>query len=181
VKRHWLTRGFFKDRGYFDLDSMTVDEYRKGAVEGNRRAPLRVWLDAANLFAPSKTGEIALTDAGRRRLDLAMADFLAYPRDSPIVVEGYAVDGTAADRYLLSQSRSGLVQGYLQRRYRRDSLLVGNIPIGLDAQGSPRGDERWEGVAVVLYVRKDLLARAARGTATAPAQSSGRNGVSRNP
>jgi phospholipid/cholesterol/gamma-HCH transport system substrate-binding protein len=181
VKRHWLTRGFFKDRGYFDLDSMTVDEYRKGAVDGGRRAPLRLWLDAANLFEPSKTGQTALTDAGRRRLDLAMADLLEYPRDSPIVVEGYAVDGTVADRYLLSHARARLAQDYIQRRYRRDSSLVGNIAIGLDAQGSPRGNERWDGIAVVVYVRKDLLARAARGSATVSSQATGKNGVSQKP
>lgn len=159
MKQHWLFRGFFRDRGYFDLDAMTLDEYRAGAVERDGRAPLRIWLEAGNIFDTTDSGGLRLSDAGRRRLDVAMADFLEYPRDSPLVVEGYATTAAPSERYLLSDARASLVQDYLQSRYRRGTHLVGSIPVGLEATGSPSNDRRWDGVALTLFVKKELLAR----------------------
>lgn len=164
MKRHWLLRGFFNDRGYFDLDSLTAAEYREGAIEAGGRTALRVWIEAEHLFEQTSSGELALTDAGRRRLDVAMADFVEFPRNSPIVVEGYAAGTAPAERYLLATQRARLVDRYLQQRYRRDSALVGHIAVGLDAQGSPSGDRRWEGVAIAVWVEEDLLARSGRGS-----------------
>ncbi|HEX6209859.1 MAG TPA: hypothetical protein VF136_03720, partial [Methylomirabilota bacterium] len=160
MKRHWLLRGFFRDRGYFDLDSLTVAQYREGAVESDDRVALRVWIDAAGLFEPTPSGGLALTDAGRRRLDVTMADFLDFPRDSPIVVEGYATTQAPAERYIRATQRARLAAEYLERRYRRDSTLIGHLAIGLDAPESPSGDGRWDGVAIAVFVEKDLLARA---------------------
>lgn len=160
LKQHWLFRGFYRNRGYFDLDSMTLDQYRRGAVEKDDRAPLRIWLEAKNLFETNDRGEIRLSDEGRRRLDVAMADFLEFPRNSPLVVEGYATTAAPAERYLQSDTRARIVQDYLQGRFRRGTQLVGSIPIGLSAEGSPTGDGRWDGIALTLFVKKDLLARA---------------------
>jgi phospholipid/cholesterol/gamma-HCH transport system substrate-binding protein len=166
MKRHWLLRGFFRDRGYFDLDTLTVDQYRRGAVEQGDRAALRIWIEASNLFETRRGGSLALSDAGRRRLDVAMADVLGFPRDTPIVVEGYATSDAPAERYLLADERSRLVDDYIQQRYRRDSTLVGHLAIGLDAEDSPSGDGRWDGVAIAAFVKKDLLARAQSGGTT---------------
>lgn len=157
AKRHWLVRGFFERRGFFDLDALTVDEYRRGALEEGRRAALRVWLEADKLFEGTDEGQ-RLTDAGRRRLDVAMADLLKYPRDTPLVVEGYSTSAAPAERYLIADARARLVSGYLRQRFRRDPNLVGDIPIGLEAPDAPSGDGRWDGVALAIFVRKDLLA-----------------------
>lgn len=164
MKHHWLLRGFFTDRGYFDLDSLTVAEYREGAIEEAGRTALRVWIQAAQLFERDPSGALTLSDAGRRRLDVAMADFVEFPRNSPIVVEGYAATSAPAERYLLASERARLVDAYLQQRYRRDAALVGHLAVGLEAQGSPSGDNRWDGVAIAVWVEKDLLARSRRGS-----------------
>ena len=160
LKRNFLFRGFFTDRGFFDLDTMTRDAYLEGALEGKRRTALRVWVDAAGLFAPG-TGDIEqLTEPGRRRLDSAMADFVRYPRDSPLVVEGYADGADENAAFVISADRAELVRDYLLRRFRRQVTLTGVMPMATDAPGSPRGDGHWSGVALTLFVQNEDLAPA---------------------
>jgi phospholipid/cholesterol/gamma-HCH transport system substrate-binding protein len=157
LKRNILFRGFFRDRGFFDLDTITRDAYVAGALEGDRRIALRVWIDAAGLFARDAEGVEQLTEAGRRRLDSAMADLVHYPRDSALVVEGYAqvTDGGAA--HLVSVERAALVRDYLLSRFRRRATLTGIMAMGSQAPGSPSGDERWSGVALALFVDATAL------------------------
>ncbi len=158
LKRNWLVRGFFRDRGYFDLDQMTLDEYRARGVDQRDRAPLRVWIAADQLFETADSERPRLSADGRRRLDTAMTQLLSHPRDSPLVVEGYATMADAGDRYLRADARAREVQRYIRARFRRNAELIGAIPIGLDARGAPSGDDRWNGIALTLYVRKDKLA-----------------------
>jgi phospholipid/cholesterol/gamma-HCH transport system substrate-binding protein len=156
LKRNFLLRGFFRDRGFFDLDALTREAYLAGALERNDRTALRVWIDAAGLFARAADGTEQLTEAGRRRLESAMADLVRYPRDSPLVVEGYA-DGTAGEAaYLISSDRALLVRDFLLSRFRRRVTVTGMMPMSDRAVGSPRGD-RWSGVALALFVRTDAL------------------------
>lgn len=157
LKRNVLFRGFFRDRGFFDLDAISREAYVGGALAGRDRTPLRIWIEADALFTTAPDGSEQLTPAGRRRLDSAMADFVRYPRDSPLVVEGYA-HGTAAEAgYLLSADRGALVRGYLTTRFRRKSTLVDYIAMSDEAPGSPSGDGHWSGVALTLFVRNDAL------------------------
>ncbi len=45
LKHNFLLRGFFKDRGYFDLAQMSPADYRRGALtKGSDRRVSRVWL-----------------------------------------------------------------------------------------------------------------------------------------
>jgi phospholipid/cholesterol/gamma-HCH transport system substrate-binding protein len=157
LKRNWLVHGFFKDRGYYDLDQMTLDEYRVRGVDPRDRAPLRIWIASDQLFETPDGERPRLSADGRRRLDTAMSQLLAYPRSSPLVVEGYATLPDAAARYVQADARAQEVRNYIRGRFRRSAELVGAIPIGLDAQGAPSGDGRWNGVALTLYVRKDDL------------------------
>ena len=62
MKRNWLLRGFFSDRGFYNLDEMTVDEYR-ALLRDERYAPLRIWLGADVLF---ETDGGRQSDVGRR-------------------------------------------------------------------------------------------------------------------
>lgn len=157
LKRNILFRGFFRDRGFFDLDAITRDAYVSGALEGDSRVALRVWIDAEGLFAPDADGIEQLTPAGRRRLDSAMADLVRYPRDSALVVEGYAqvTDGGAA--HLISAERANMVRDYLLNRFRRRATLTGVMAMGSQAPNSPSGDERWSGVALALFVEAGAL------------------------
>jgi phospholipid/cholesterol/gamma-HCH transport system substrate-binding protein len=159
LKRNILFRGFFRDRGFFDLDAITRDAYIAGALEGDSRVALRVWLDAEGLFAPDTAGVEQLTDAGRRRLDSAMADLIRYPRDSALVVEGYGQVTEGGAAHLVSAERAALVRDYLLSRFRRRATLTGVMAMGSEAPGSPSGDERWSGVALALFVEASALSQ----------------------
>jgi len=160
LKRNFLFRGFFRDRGFFDLDTISREAYVAGALEGRDRTALRVWVDAGGLFDTLPDGREQLSDDGRRRLDSAMADLVRYPRDSPLVVEGYSDGSETGVAYLVSADRAQLVRDYLLSRFRRTATLTGVMPMAADAPGSPRGDGRWAGVALTLFVRNDALGSA---------------------
>jgi phospholipid/cholesterol/gamma-HCH transport system substrate-binding protein len=158
LKHNFLFRGFFRNRGFYDLDAISRDAYAAGALERNRRSALRVWIAAEVLFAKDANGMERLTDVGKRRLDSVMGDFIRYPRDSPLVVEGYArpTEGDVAE--VISADRASLVRDYIGDRFRRKSTLLDFIAMGDKATGSPSADNRWSGVALALYVRKEALA-----------------------
>lgn len=150
LKRNFLFRGFFNRRGFFDLQDISVDEYRRGALETDTRKPLRIWASADVLFVQSPEGE-RLTDDGRRRLDSAMAPYLRYPRTTPIVVEGYAGGATSDVQFLQSRSRAQAVRDYIVGRFGLDPRYVTTMAMGANAAGSPSGD-RWEGIALTAFV-----------------------------
>ena len=153
LKRNFFFRGFFNKRGFFDLDTVPVEDYREGALETEDRRVLRVWVSSAVLFETDANGRERLTADGKLRLDSAMAPFIKYPRDTPLVVEGYAEGVTANDRFLGSRSRAQLVRDYLQSRFSLDGGYVGIMPLGNEAPGSPAND-KWEGVALAMFVQR---------------------------
>jgi phospholipid/cholesterol/gamma-HCH transport system substrate-binding protein len=158
LKRNWLFRGFFRERGFFDLDRIPADEYLEGALETRDRRVLRIWLGADVLFAPGAEGVEELTAGGRARLDSAMAEFLRYPRQSPLVVEGYAEAATRDRRYLLARHRADLVRRYLMARFQIDASHVGTMPLpDRLPEASPAGD-RWSGVGLALFVERAAVA-----------------------
>ncbi len=161
LKRNFLFRGFFRERGFFDLDSVSREAYQSGVLEGKDRTAIRIWLDASVLFAREPDGSERLTEAGRRRLDAAMADLVRFPRDSPLVVEGYAEAREGDTPYLLSVDRAQSVRDYLLARFRRQTTITDIMPMGEDAAGGPRADKRWSGVALAMFVRNDAMTRAA--------------------
>jgi phospholipid/cholesterol/gamma-HCH transport system substrate-binding protein len=156
LKRNFFFRGFFNRRGYFDLQDVSVQEYRAGALESRDRVALRIWAASAVLFERDAEGTERLSDGGRARLDSAMAEFVKYPRTTPFVVEGYADEPTGDERFLLSRARAELVRDYLVGKFRLDPNFVTTMPMGSRAEGSPTGD-RWDGVALTLFVSRDVL------------------------
>jgi phospholipid/cholesterol/gamma-HCH transport system substrate-binding protein len=151
LKRNFLVRGFFNRRGYFDLADVSVQEYRQGALENKDRRALRLWIQADLLFERNDKGGERLSDDGRNRLDSAMSQFVRYPRTSPFVVEGYAQQPTADQRFLLSRSRAELVREYIIGRYGLDPKVIAVMPMGSEAVDSPSGDT-WDGVGLALFV-----------------------------
>ena len=158
LKRNFFFRGFFNRRGYFDLDDVTVAQYRQGALESKDRRVLRIWLDAAVLFEKDANGVERLSDGGKTRLESAMSQFVRYPHRSPLVVEGYAQDVTGDARYLSSRTRAQLVRDYVVGKFKLDPSYVAIMPMGAEAPGSPSGGE-WNGVALALFVEKAALSR----------------------
>lgn len=151
LKRNFLFRGFFNRRGYFDLDEMSVQQYRQGALETGDRRVLRIWVGAAVLFEKDAAGQERLSEGGRARLDSAMAQYLAYPRNTPFVVEGYAHEATTDRRFLLSRARAQLVRDHVVGKFGLDPNHVATMPMGEEAAGSPSGDQ-WDGVALALFI-----------------------------
>ena len=175
MKRNWLFRGFFSERGFYNLDEMTTDEYRE-LLADDRYTPLRIWLDADVLFetaagaAPGATAADAAArlmlgpDAGSR-IEEAMGELLQYPRNSPLVVEGYATAGGPGQQFLEASARAALVQDYLTRAFGRAAEVTGTMPLGADAPESPSGDGRWDGVALTLFAETERLEREGVGSA----------------
>jgi phospholipid/cholesterol/gamma-HCH transport system substrate-binding protein len=155
LKHNWFFKGFFRKRGFFDLDAVSVEDYQAG-----RFAPDRVrrqkWLHESELFSDKADGTEELTEEGKRNLDTAMAGFLRYARTDPIVVEGYASEGTADEQFLQSLDRARKVRTYLIRKFELKSDYVGVMPMGAvkssDSSGKP-----WDGVSLVLFLPKDAV------------------------
>jgi phospholipid/cholesterol/gamma-HCH transport system substrate-binding protein len=159
LKRNFLFRGFFRRRGFYDLNAISREAYAGGALAGDGRTPIRIWIDASVLFEAGSDGVEALTAAGRRRIDSAMADLVRYPRDSPLVVEGYAESVGGEPAFLRAEDRALLVREYILARFRRNATLVGSMSMSDQAAGSPSGDGRWSGVALALFVQNTALAQ----------------------
>jgi phospholipid/cholesterol/gamma-HCH transport system substrate-binding protein len=156
LKRSFFFRGYFKDRGYYDLDTLSPVEYRKGVLEGDRRRALRIWLRAGVLFASRPDGTEQLTPDGRVRLESAMAHFLQYGPDAPLIVEAYAAAGSRELRYLQAQSRGALVRDYLVSRFDIPWNRTAVMPLGDRATDSPDG-QTWDGIALALFVDREAL------------------------
>jgi phospholipid/cholesterol/gamma-HCH transport system substrate-binding protein len=161
LKRNFLFRGMFKGRGFYDLDAIAPDEYRDGTFAGADRTPLRIFLSAAVLFAQGPNGEEVLTDDGRRRIDTAMATFLRYPPETPLIVEGYATLPTTDLQLLKSRARAATVRNYVVGRFGLSITLVGMVPLGAEAPDSPSGDRQWDGIGLASWVRRNAFTPAA--------------------
>jgi phospholipid/cholesterol/gamma-HCH transport system substrate-binding protein len=155
LKHNFLLRGFFNRRGYFDLNTISPAEYRKGMLENGKRKAMRIWLGANVLFATGPDGVETLTPDGRARIDSAMATYLKYLPSNPIVVEGYATDGAAAERYSRARERAAVVRAYVIGQYRLTPQNTGAIALDA-AHDSPAGD-RWDGVAITLFLDRAAL------------------------
>lgn len=150
LKRNFFFRGYFNRRGYFSLDDLSVDEYRAGALESGNRRALRIWLDADVLFERDANGLEVLTEDGKARLDSAVSQFLKYPQDSPLIVEGYSEEPTADARFLTARRRASLVRDHILGQFQLDPGRVAIMMLGAEAPNSPSGST-WRGVALALF------------------------------
>lgn len=153
LKHNWFFRGFFKRRGFFDLDSISVDQYQSGrfAADKVRR---REWLDRVGLFVTKPDGSEGFAEQGKKKVDTAMASFLRYAKTNPIIVEGYASGGTPDEQFLKSLTRASQVRDYLVRRFDLKPNYVGVMPMGAVKSSEPSG-KLWDGVALVLFLPKE--------------------------
>jgi len=152
LKRNFLFRGFFKNRGFFDLGSLTAPEYKSPSFAKAFKKH-RVWLESANLFNKDARGVEVLSAEGKIRLDEAMTEMLNFPRNGPLIVEGFAGEGTASQRYLAGRRRAVSVQGYLVVRFGLRIAYVGIISMGAEPadKGSPASFK--EGVGIVSFYK----------------------------
>jgi hypothetical protein len=147
LKHNFFLRGFFKNRGFYNLDEISPDEYRNSKFVKSKSAK-RVWLDAKSLFSGQEAAE-TLTAAGKTHLDRAMAEFVNDLPNNPLMVEGYANQGAPDKIYRTSQRRAQEVEKYLQTRFKLNPKYMGSIALG-NSPPSGTGRESMDGVALVL-------------------------------
>ncbi len=152
LKRSFFFRGFFKKRGFYDLDSLTVAEYREGKF-ANDKSRRQTWIHDSELFVRRADGTEELSETGKERLGAVMVEFQSYPRNGALIIEGYSGKGSLGEQLLVSTDRALKVREYLVKKFHLDPNYVGTIPIGAAAS---KDDSRayWEGVAIVLFYDK---------------------------
>ena len=152
LKHNFLFRGFFNKRGFFDLASLTTPEYKAaGFAKGFKRK--RTWLEYEDIFDKDSKGVEALSVVGKAKLDEAMTEILAFPRNGPLMIEGYAGAGTASQQYLLARRRAALVQMYLIARFHLRPAYVGIVSMGADPATNGNLTTHNEGVGVVSFYK----------------------------
>ena len=142
LKHSFFFRGFFKDRGFYDLASLSPVEYQSKQFEKNVTKE-RVWVRHDELFTLKANGSEELSDPGRKKLNAMMANFLRFTRDRAVIVEGYAAAGTLDEQFLLSRERATKVRNYLVKRFSLSPDYVGVMPMGAVS-------EYGNGIALVL-------------------------------
>jgi phospholipid/cholesterol/gamma-HCH transport system substrate-binding protein len=159
LKRNFFFRGFFSNRGYFNLADISQTQYRQGLLTKNgARGVVRIWLGAPVLFEPDAddpTGE-RLTDAGKMRLDSAIEPYLPHLGDSVLVVEGYAQQGAKDEQFLRSRVRASAARNYLIGKFRLNPQTIGVMPLGSDSADSPNNTP-WDGVALAAFIDRTAL------------------------
>jgi phospholipid/cholesterol/gamma-HCH transport system substrate-binding protein len=132
LKHNFLFRGFFNRRGFFDLDGMTAPEYKNPSF-GKGFKKYRIWLESVDLFSKDGKGTEVLSAAGKARLDEALTEILKYPRNGPMMVEGFAAAGSPSQQYLTGRRRAALVQAYIISRFQLRPAYTGIISLGPEA------------------------------------------------
>src|SRR5688572_3735009 len=148
LKRSFFFRGFFKDRGFYDLDGLTLAEYESKEFNKDIKKQ-RAWIHPPDLFSVKPDTSEELSDKGKKKVDAAMADFLGSMRDSALIVEGYAGSGTLDEQFRRSLERAVKVREYLLKRFSLSAEYVGVMPMGAVRMNSPAGAVQ-DGVALVL-------------------------------
>jgi phospholipid/cholesterol/gamma-HCH transport system substrate-binding protein len=152
LKHNFLFRGFFHRRGYFDLNHMAPDKYRKDSLFSNPDNA-RTWLSADKLFIREPNGLEQLTPQGKTLLDNALAQLGDSVVESPIVIEGYSGGQDLADQLTVSRSRAILVRRYLQDHFQLNPGHLGAVPL---KSQPPMGLDHpsWDGICLVVLKRK---------------------------
>lgn len=151
LKHNFFLRGFFKRRGFFDLNNLTPEKY--ASTEFVKKPRARVWIPAPGLFSSERDGKQELTEEGRLILRQDMAALVPYLPNNPIMVEGYSSQGAADQQFILSRERADDVRAYLESSYHIDPKFLGAIPLG-DHPPHGTGRDQWDGVCLVVVVSK---------------------------
>ena len=149
LKHNFLFKGFFKKRGFYDLGALTTPEYLKpGFAKGFKNH--RLWLESADLFKKDARGLEVLSNEGKVKLDEAMTEILKYPRNGPLMLEGFSGEGSAAQQHLVSRRRAVRVQVYITDRFHLRPAYIGVVSMGTvkDAAGVVK-----EGVGIVSFYK----------------------------
>ena len=157
LKHNFLVRGFFKDRGFFNLAEISPGAYRQGALTKGglvQRLP-RTWLEAGELFEPVPDAPATerLSAGGKVRLDGSIGGYLDRSGGGALMIEGYAQSGSREQQYLRSRLRGSLVRDYLIATFGLTPQTTGIMALGRESTGSPE-NRPWDGVAIAIFEEK---------------------------
>jgi len=148
LKHNFFFRGFFRKRGFYNIDDVTPEEYLK-ATERQKVAGTRLWLQAARLVVSGTDGSEQLSEAGRLQIDNKVAPIVESLPGYVIIVEGYSANGSPDQQFVTSRRRADLVRQYLEVHFHVRHSDVGIVPLlNTPPQGSGRGS--WDGAAIML-------------------------------
>ena len=82
-----------------------------------------------------------------------MTEILQFPRNGPLIVEGFAAGGTAAQQHLRSRGRAAVVQTYITYRFHLRPAYVGIVAMGNAPPGRPVAPGFVDGVRVVSFFK----------------------------
>ncbi len=152
LKHNFILRGFFRRRGYYNLDRISPERYRQDEAFTSA-TNYRAWLSASELFQKGSNGQEQLSTAGKTLLDSALEENGDSIFQSPIIIEGYCGGTHHAEQVRRSRSRAILVRQYLQSHFQLDSNNIGIVPM---RSSPPQGiaHTTWDGVCIVLLKRK---------------------------
>ena len=150
LKRNFLFRGFFNKRGFYDLDDVTVRDYTEGKFLVDRQR-VSEWLETVDIFAAVPNKGAQVSEGGKRKLDLAMASFLRYSKNDPLIVEAWAGPGSDPALVLRARERAVLVSDYLVKRFGLKPNYVAIMPMNAAAAGDGKARD---GVGLVLFAPK---------------------------
>jgi phospholipid/cholesterol/gamma-HCH transport system substrate-binding protein len=152
LKHQFLLRGYFKHRGYYSLENLKPDDYRKDKLFSNSANP-RVWLDKEGLFEQKKDGTLVLSAAGKAKVDGSVAELGDALVSEPLIIEGYAASGEPGVQLAESRARAIAVRQYLQTKFYIDPQNLGIV--SLRATPPPMANKvSWDGVCIVLLRRR---------------------------
>ena len=148
LKHNFFFKGFFNQRGYYTLASLSPQEYRRSKLFSSARSP-RAWLEAIGLFQHGPHGTEELSPEGKRSIDTVVASFGDVIFKYPIVIEGYSDAPMPSDAISLSYARAQLVRNYLDARYPFVAKNLGVIPLSATPPPGTEHDH-WSGVCILV-------------------------------
>jgi phospholipid/cholesterol/gamma-HCH transport system substrate-binding protein len=148
LKHNFFFKGFFNQRGYYTLASLSPQEYRSNKLFSSARSP-RAWLEATSLFQHGPHGTEELSPAGKRSIDTVVASFGDVIFRFPIVIEGYSDAPEPSDAISWSYARAQLVRNYLDSRYPFVVKNVGVVPLSATPPPAVHHDH-WSGICIVV-------------------------------
>jgi phospholipid/cholesterol/gamma-HCH transport system substrate-binding protein len=148
LKHSFFFRGFFRRRGYYNLNDMQAEKYRKDRVfvsPDNYRA----WLSSTELFIRDSNGKEQLSAQGRQSLNAIIIQKGESIVNRAVVIEGYSNTADEADQLSSSRIRAILVRQYLQSHFQ---LSAGDLGVVSMKNAPPEGlgHSPWDGVCVVV-------------------------------
>jgi phospholipid/cholesterol/gamma-HCH transport system substrate-binding protein len=149
LKHEFFFRGFFKKRGFYNLEQLSPADYLK-ACQRQDTCGSRTWLDAANMFVTGSNGTVQLDETGRHAIDGAVAPVVDSLPDHLVIVEGYSGAGSPDQQFVMSRRRANLVREYLEAHFHIVHSDVGIVPLR-DKPPPGAGRDTWNGVAIVLF------------------------------